>query len=300
MTKPTFGWIVHLVARPGASAQALHDENCRFIRRLEGAFDTLWFEDHFQKDSAPTLECWTSLTYLAALFPGYQVGSLVLSQSFRNPALIAKMMATLQVLTAGRLIAGIGAGWKRDEYLAYGYEFPPFHTRAEQLEEAVQILRLMWTRSPATFTGKHYSICAAACEPLPQPPPPLLIGGGGEEVTLRVVAKYADWMNITFADPATYSRKLEILKKHCADAGRDFGAITKSLWAYVSLTRDGVRPPPIRGNRYVIYGTPAAVRAVLQRFVDLGVQHFMLRFMDFPDVRGASLFLDEVLPYLDG
>jgi alkanesulfonate monooxygenase SsuD/methylene tetrahydromethanopterin reductase-like flavin-dependent oxidoreductase (luciferase family) len=298
MAHPTFGWIVHLVARNGEPAEALFPDNCRYIERLDKAFTTLWFEDHFHKGGSPLLECWTTLTYMAAHFPNMKVGSLVLCQSYRNPGLLAKMMATLQVLTAGRYIAGIGAGWKEDEYAAYGYDFPSGRVRVEQLEEVVQILRAMWASSPATFEGNHHSVRQAECEPLPHPSPPLLIGGGGEKHTLRVVAKYADWMNVTFADAAMYSRKLMALREHCDQVGRDYASITKSLWAYVHLTEEGAPPAPSAETRYILHGTPNQVRSELSRFADLGVEHFMLRFIDFPSPRGLDLFQAEVLPRL--
>jgi alkanesulfonate monooxygenase SsuD/methylene tetrahydromethanopterin reductase-like flavin-dependent oxidoreductase (luciferase family) len=235
---------------------------------------------------------------VAAKYPEYKFGTLVMSQSYRNPALMAKMMATLQVLTGGRYIAGIGAGWKKDEYQAFGYEYYPNAVRLAQLEEAIQILRTMWTQSPATFQGKYYSVNHAECEPLPNPPPPLLIGGGGEQVTLRLVAKYADWMNVTFADLDTYARKVEVLKGYCDQIGRDYSTITKSLWAYIYLTKEGSAPRPDSENRYQIYGTPEQVIDILSRYMELGAQHFMVRFIDFPAMGGVELFLDQVLPKL--
>lgn len=265
---------------------------------MQGAFTTLWFDDHMQKDHAPILESWTTLSYLAALYPAYQFGTLVLCQSYRNPALLAKMSATLQTLTGGRYIAGIGAGWKEDEYRAYGYTFPGARQRVEQLEETVQILRRMWTRSPASFHGRHYRVDQAECEPLPSPPPPLLIGGGGEQRTLRVVAQYADWMNLTFADPPTFAHKLEVLTRHCREVGRPLDSIRRSLWAYVHLSEAGEPPAPIGGGRFVIAGTAQQVRAVFQAYLDLGVEHFMLRFQDFPRLDGMLRFCDEVLPAL--
>lgn len=265
---------------------------------MQGAFTTLWFDDHMQKDQAPILESWTTLSYLAALYPAYQIGTLVLCQSYRNPALLAKMTATLQTLTGGRFIAGIGAGWKEDEYRAYGYAFPGARQRVEQLEETVQILRRMWTRSPASFHGRHYRVDQAECEPLPSPPPPLLIGGGGERRTLRVVAQYADWMNLTFADPPTFAHKLEVLARHCREVGRPPDSIRRSLWAYVHLSEAGEPPAPIGGGRFVIAGTAQQVRAVFQAYLDLGVEHFMLRFQDFPRLDGMLRFCDEVLPAL--
>jgi alkanesulfonate monooxygenase SsuD/methylene tetrahydromethanopterin reductase-like flavin-dependent oxidoreductase (luciferase family) len=282
----------------GAKIETLHRDNLHYIDNLGDSFAAVWLDDHFHKAGRPTLECWTTLAYLAALYPEYHFGTLVLSQSFRNPAMLAKMMSTLQHISDGRYIAGVGAGWLKDEYLAYGFEYPPTKIRIEQLEEAVQILRLMWAQSPSTFKGKYYSIDKAESEPLPSPPPPLLIGGGGEKYTLKVVAKYADWMNLTFADENTFSHKLQVLRKHCDDVGRDYSAIKKSLWQYVWVTREGTKPKPISGDRYVISGTPEQVGEILRRFTELGVEHFMLRFLDFPSLEGLELFKEEVYPYL--
>jgi len=301
----TFGWVITPAARDAAGADTLHDNNRRFIERIRRSFgsaqdrpfDTLWVEDHFQWGDRPLVECWTALTYLAAQYSDFKFGSLVLGQSYRNPALTAKMMATLHWLTGGQYIAGIGAGWKQDEYESYGWPYPAARTRIEQLEDAVNIIRVMWTQTPANYTGKHYSIKDAYCEPRPNPPPPLLIAGGGEKLTLRVVAKYADWTNIPFCDVATYARKLEALKRHCADAGRDYESIKKTYFGFVSVTRDGAKPEP-RGDLHIVYGMPDKVAAELQQFVDLGVEHFILRFIDFPSMEGLALFLGETLPQL--
>src|SRR5215207_4349603 len=139
----------------------------RMVDALSPEFTTLWVSDHFQFGDAPVLEEWTRLTYLAALFPHLKVGHLVLSQSFRNPALLAKMGATLQHLSGGRFILGIGAGWHEEEYRAYGYGYPSPGARVAQLAEAIQIIRGLWTEATATFHGAHYRIEEAYCEPRP-------------------------------------------------------------------------------------------------------------------------------------
>src|SRR6516162_7701668 len=162
----------------------LFDYNRRLIRTLSPGFTTLWVEDHLQLGETATHECLTTLSYFAGEFPRFMVGALVLCQSYRNPALVAKMAANLQLLSRGRFILGIGAGWKEDEYRAYGYPFPDTKTRLEELEEAVQIMKAMWSTRSATFDGKHYRIREAFCEPQPSPVIPLLIGGGGEQKTL--------------------------------------------------------------------------------------------------------------------
>lgn len=299
MAAPTFGWVITPAARDADGAPALMEDNRRFIERIQGAFDTIWVEDHFQWKERPVVECWTALTYLAAQYPQFRFGSLVMGQSYRNPALTAKMMATLHWLTGGRFIAGIGAGWKDDEYHAYGWPFPDAKTRIAQLEDAVNIIRAMWTQSPANYTGEHYTIQNAYCEPRPTPPPPLLIAGGGEKLTLRVVAKYADWMNVGFCNAETFARKLKALDRHCAEIGRDVAAIKKTCFEFVSVTPDGAKPEP-RGDLHIVYGTPDQVASELQAFARLGVEHFMLRFIDFPNTAGLELFLQEVQPRLTG
>ncbi len=150
-----------LMLRPSDASYTAHEllsYNRACIEALSPAFTTLWLEDHMQVGANDALEPLTTLSYLAATYPQLNVGTLVLSQSYRNPALVAKMLANLHTLTDGRVILGLGAGWKEDEYRSYGYPFPPLKTRMEQLEEAVQVIRAMWSTQPATFEGKHYSI----------------------------------------------------------------------------------------------------------------------------------------------
>ena len=137
------------------------------FKLIDGHFDSVWFTDHLQYDASPVLEGWTTLTYLMGFYPHLTFGHTVLSQSFRNPALLAKMSATLHYLSRGRFILGIGTGWKKDEYLAYGYDFPPPKERIEQLEEVLQIIKALWREEPMTFHGKHYHVVNAYCEPKP-------------------------------------------------------------------------------------------------------------------------------------
>jgi alkanesulfonate monooxygenase SsuD/methylene tetrahydromethanopterin reductase-like flavin-dependent oxidoreductase (luciferase family) len=298
MSEPTFGWITQLAAKDGARPERLLKDNLAYIEALRPPFTTLWFEDHLQWDGTAVLESWSTLATMAARFPGLRCGTLVLCQSYRNPALLAKMTASLQVLSGGRLIAGIGAGWKQDEYLAYGYPFPPDGERLEQLEETAIILRKMWSESPVTYKGSHYQVEAAYCEPKPEPAPPLLIGGGGERVTLRVVAQHADWMNLLFASPATFKHKDGVLRRHCEELGRDPDTITRSLYGYVLVTPEGRKPAPRSGDKYIIHGKPEQVAEQISAFLDLGVEHFMLRFLDFPSTDGLALFQEEVVSML--
>lgn len=297
MASRMFGWVLQPGSRNRPPAVRLLEDNHRFLTLLEGHFDTFWMEDHFQWGTAPTLEAWTSLTWYAARFPGYRCGTLVLGQSYRNPALTAKAAATLHWLTEGRLILGIGAGWKEDEYRAYNFPFPPAATRIQELREAAAIIKTMWTQSPATYGGTHHRITAAYCEPCPAPPPPLMIGGGGERLTLRVVAELADWWNLGFVPFSEYRRKWQRLAEHCAAIGRDPATITKTYFALVSVSND---PSKVvrRQGLHVVAGSPAQVADELAAFAALGVEHFQIRFLDYPDSAGAELFLESVVPQL--
>ena len=163
---------------PNYTLKELMSFNRGCIEALSDEFTTLWLEDHLQSDTTDALECLTTLTYLAAQYPRLKVGMLVLSQSYRNPALLAKMVANVHALSGGRVLLGLGAGWKEDEYLAYGYPFPSIKTRIEQLEEAIDIIKAMWTVQPATVNGQHYHIKEAYCAPQPSPAIPILVGGG--------------------------------------------------------------------------------------------------------------------------
>ena len=261
---------------PGAE---LFEYNRRLIRMLSTGFTMLWAEDHLQLGETATHESMTTLSYFAGEFPRFRIGSLVLCQSYRNPALIAKMAANLQGISRGRLILGLGAGWKEDEYHAYGYPFPDTKTRLEQLEEAAIIVKAMWSSRPATFVGKHYHIQGAYCEPQPTPPIPLLIGGGGEEKTLAIVARRADWWNFNSVTVEEYSHKVAVLKAHCARVGRDPAEIKLTYLSTVSVSENPaevVRSP----KKHFIAGSSAEVIRELERFHALGVTLFIFRFLD--------------------
>jgi alkanesulfonate monooxygenase SsuD/methylene tetrahydromethanopterin reductase-like flavin-dependent oxidoreductase (luciferase family) len=235
--------------------------------------------------------------------PTLKFGASVLCQSYRNPGLLAKTAANLQLITGGRFLFGIGAGWMEEEYQAYNFDFPKPAVRIAQLEEAVQIVKKLWTESPASFEGKYYRIKNAYCEPRPDPVPPLLIGGGGEQLTLRVVAKYADWWNIPGGTYENYAHKLGVLRQHCAAVGRDYDEIVKTWSAEaiaVAETESEAQriaaASPYADN--TILGTPAQVAEQLQAFIDLGVEYFVVRLLDFPDTAGVEIFVNEVMPRL--
>ena len=288
--------------------EIFRDEILTYLEKLQGKYDSLWVADHFipwyepQDPMTDTLECWTSLAFLAGKFKTYHIGSIVMSQSYRNPALLAKMGATLQTLTGGRFILGIGAGWKADEYHAYGYDFPPTATRIHQMGEAVQIIKSLWTEPKTTFRGKYYHVENAICEPKPDPIPPLLIGGGGKKITLRYVAQYADWWNFPGGTPENYADLLNVLRNHCKEVGRDYDSITKT-WAIecvavgdpeevASVTKSN----PLCDPNTAIVGTPDQVEEQLRKFTDMGVEHFILRFADFPNTESAERFARNIAP----
>jgi alkanesulfonate monooxygenase SsuD/methylene tetrahydromethanopterin reductase-like flavin-dependent oxidoreductase (luciferase family) len=250
------------------------------------------------------VECWTTLSFLAAAHPALTWGSIVLCQSYRNPALLAKMVAQLCSLAPGRVVFGIGAGWKDDEYRAYGYEFPAPAVRIAQLEDTVEIARRLWTTpGPVSYQGRYYAIEDARLQPKPDPLPPVMIGGGGERLTLRVVAKHADWYNFPGGSLENYRHKLAVLAGHCTAVGRDPAAIRKT-WACECVAVAGshadaermAQASPFYEPESAILGTPDEVEATLRGWVAAGVSLFQLRFADFPHAGALELFGREVLP----
>ncbi|HLG62177.1 MAG TPA: LLM class flavin-dependent oxidoreductase [Ktedonosporobacter sp.] len=292
MSNIEFGLMLRLNS-PGYSMSDVYEYNRRCIEALASGITTLWLEDHLQWGSTDVLEAFSTLSYLAALYPQYKVGTLVLAQSYRNPALLAKMAANVQFLSRGRMILGIGAGWKEDEYVSYGYPFPPTKIRMEQLEEAVQIIRAMWSSSPATFEGQHYQIRDAYCMPQPSPQIPILIGGGGEQRTLAIVARYADWWNFNSVTVEEYARKLAILRQHCERVGRDPATIKLTYLGTASISED---PAKVKrhSQKHFIAGTPAEVTSEIKRFQKIGITHFMFR---IPDRTSAELLGQRVAPH---
>ena len=311
-----FGWRVPdfpevMLPDPRQRATLLREQIFNYMDTIQDGLDSAWAGDHFfpwpsaeaMDQTLETHEAWTIMTYLAARYPRMTIGSIVLSQSYRPPAFMAKAAAVLQWLSGGRLIFGIGAGWKENEYRAYGYDYPSNPVRLAQLEEYVQILRKMWTEDAPTFKGKYYSIENAYCAPRPNPAPPLLIGGAGPKVTLRIVAQYADMCNLNGFSLDVCRSRLETLRQHCLALGRDYNSIG------ITYSNDCVAVAPTRAeaermteasffktSEQRLIGTPDEVAAQLQPLVDLGVTHFILRFVDFPRTEGVRLFMDEVIP----
>jgi F420-dependent oxidoreductase-like protein len=209
----------------------------KLITKAENSgFDSFWVMDHFHqiqfvgRPEEPMLEGWTVISMLAGITTKIKLGMLVTGVIYRYPSVLAKVAATLDVLSKGRLFMGIGAGWNEQESLAYGISFPSNQERMLRLEEAIQIIRKMWTEEPyAFFNGKYYQIHNTYCNPKPiqKPSPPILVGGSGERKTLKIVAKYADACNL-FGSPEIVKKKLNILKDHCKSVGRDYNSILKT------------------------------------------------------------------------
>ena len=307
--KITFGWRVADFPEYGADSAAFRTHIFNFMDVLHaGGLDSAWVGDHFLPwagaldQRLDTIEAWTTITYLMARYPRMRYGTIVLSQSYRSPAALAKMAAMAQWLSGGRFVLGIGAGWKENEYNAYGYDFPVVRDRMDQLEEAVQIIRAMWREESPTFQGKHYRIDGAYCNPRPDPIPPLMVGGVGPRRTLRIVAKYADWCNLNNATLEAGRASLDILREHCCEVGRDYAEIVKTYSSdCVALASTHGQAEQIARASFfnaptALVGTPDEVTTQLRRLVDLGISHFILRFADFPSTAGAELFMREVMP----
>ena len=273
-------------------------------------------DDHLMLKEMPILECWTTLSALSSVTERIRLGTMVTCNSFRNPALLAKMAATVDNISNGRLELGIGAGVQKNEHNAYGFPFPSSKARIERMNEAVEIIKKMWTEEKASYNGKHYTIKNAVCEPKPvqKPHPPIIIGGGGEKLTLRVTAKHADRYDWGYLPSLElYKRKLKVLEKHCDTVGRSFNEIEKSCWPagqifigenrkelekrVLQLMPKGVILEDFMRTSFV--GTPEDCIKQIRQYVNLGVTHFMLFFGDLPDLRGLRLFAENVVRKID-
>ncbi|MEK6711822.1 MAG: LLM class flavin-dependent oxidoreductase [Nitrospinota bacterium] len=303
-------------------------------REAEGAgFHSLWLCDHFftlpsgskrreqireipsraeaARESAspptqPLLEVWTTLSALSRDTERIRLGPCVLAVGYRNPALLAKMAATLDVISGGRLEMGIGAGWIEAEYKAYGYEFPRPPARIAQMEEAVQIMKRMWTEPEPTFTGAHYRIERAYCDPLPlqKPHPPIWIGGEGPKV-LGVAARHADGFNARYWPPERFAERAGELAAACREAGRDPAALRSSVMLLLIPERDPAQAEAERRNfpatpdSGVVAGRPEACIERLRAYLRAGVRRILVSIPNL-DKRPERLRLagDEILPAL--
>jgi alkanesulfonate monooxygenase SsuD/methylene tetrahydromethanopterin reductase-like flavin-dependent oxidoreductase (luciferase family) len=332
--KVTFGFFL-----PPFSIRGRYDWRTARATALEAeklGFDSLWVSDHliWGVDGA-NMEGWTTLCSLAPITK-VRLGMGVLCNSYRYPSLLAKMASTLDVISDGRLDFGIGAGWKRDEYEAYGIPYPRHGERVERLGEALEIFKRMWTEDAPSFEGKYYTIKNAICEPKPiqKPHPPIWIGGSKDRI-MTLVAKYADVWDVPIGDPsggggggganATAEgmlRAIRVLEQKCKEQGKDPGKIRKSWTPWVCIARSEselkkkveewlsilrVVPPystyPMHKATFqtarenCIVGTPEECVKRVQEFVDIGFTNFTLGFADLPSMQMARLFAEEVIPH---
>src|SRR5215217_4645150 len=286
------------------------------ITRAEDiGFDSFWVMDHFHqipfigRPEELMLEGWTTISVLASITTKIKLGTLVTGILYRHPSVLAKIAATLDVLSKGRLFMGIGASYFEEEARAYGIPFyPSTQERMQRLEEAIQIIRKMWTEEPyASFEGKYYQIQNAYCNPKPihKPSPPILVGGSGERKTLKIVAKYADACNL-FGSPEIVRKKLVVLKEHCKSVGRDYDSILKTKLAVIIVddntdkvknrmreTFGGISEEQIK--EFVIYGTPEDVSRQIQMLEEVGIQYLIVDLEPSRELEALEIFANRVI-----
>lgn len=279
-------------------------------------YDSIWLFDHFHTVPTPeletTFECFTSLAGLARDTQRIKLGQMATCNGYRNPALLAKIGSTIDVMSHGRFILGFGAGWYEHEYRAYGYGYPDTRERMARFREATEIIHKMWTEEYPEFTGKYYTIEKPINEPrgVQKPHPPLWIAGGGEQVTLKLVARWGDGCNFGGGDPDAIPHKLEVLRRHCDDLGRDFDEIARSTSVYLHLVeseataesetaqaRGSMTLAEYRNVRFV--GTREQIIERLQRIAGLGINYFILYLPRLGyDVTPLRRFAEEIMPHV--
>jgi F420-dependent oxidoreductase-like protein len=290
---------------------ALVKERAQLAERL--GFHSIWFVDHMWSRGLPDLdhlEAWTLMAATAAVTERLGIGTLVLCNSYRNPALLAKMAASLDQVSNGRLLLGLGAGWMDEEYRAYGYPFPSARVRVEQLEEALALIKRLLTEPRTTFEGKYYSVRDAVNNPKPvqKPYPPILVGGAGEQRLLRVVAEHATIWNCPNNAALELERKLDVLRRHCEAIGRDPREIEVSEQCIVVLGRDDAELRQKRQfakralgavfdiDKTALQGTPDQLIEMIRARHRQGVTFFTMLFGDLNQPETLELFAEKVAP----
>jgi F420-dependent oxidoreductase-like protein len=295
---------------PGVTNDKLFDHVVMLATTAERAgFDSVWVMDHFYQlpnigpRTEPMLEGYATLAGIAARTKKVRLGTLVTGVTYRNPAFLAKEVTTLDIVSSGRAILGLGAAWNEDEHRGYGYDFPPVGERISRLDEALQICRAMFREEAPTFEGRYYQIEGALNFPRPLQPngPPIMIGGGGEQRTLKLVAQYADMSNI-FGDPAMVRHKLDVLERHCEAIGRDPNTIVKTrlgsliirksdaeaqrLFEWV-LNLPGIDKERVRAS--FIAGSPDRVAEQAQKLLDAGLDGLIFNMPRMEDPEAIEL-----------
>ena len=278
-------------------------------------YHSLWLYDHFYHfpfpDNVTILEPWTLMSVLAGATSSIRFGTLVLCHGYRPPALLAKMAATLDVLSRGRLEFGYGAGWHQEEFIGYGYDFPAVATRIQQMEEGLTLIKRLWTAERVSWTGKFYRLNEAVCEPKPvqRPHPPITIGGGGEKLLLRAVARHADIWNYFPAPLAEYEHKAQVLDQHCRDLGRDPQTLQRSLMTptvtaeWEKEVRDQLEGAKARGYMWarsgtLVQGTPDIVVPRYRDYIRRGVTFFIVQLPDGRNLKQIEFVAKNVIAEL--
>lgn len=282
-------------------------------------FDTLWTNDHLLASvgppEAPELEAWTLLAAMAATTSKVKIGAMVTNNLFRSPVVLAKMATTVDHISNGRLILGIGSGWFEKEHQAYGIPFPPIKDRTAQFAEALEVITKLWSANPTvSFKGQFYTLTDAPFMPKPiqTPHPPIMIGGIGEKKMLPLIAKYAQMWNIPSLPAEQIAEKSKILEKACQKVGRNCAEIERSYLTPLYIKGDAAevqtllqRVADLRKvsvdevRRSVLAGDPATIKKQMQAYIDAGVTHFIinLRRPGLYDLEGVRLFAKEVMPH---
>ena len=281
----------------------------------ELGYDTVWVFDHFfpiiGSPEGPCLEGWSVLSGLAAVTKRVRLGMLVSGNTYRHPSVLAKIGATVDIISGGRLEFGLGAAWFELEHRALGIPFPATRERLERMEEALQLTRLFWTQDKVDYDGKYYQLRGALCNPKPvqKPHPPIMIGGGGERRTLRSVARHADLWN-TFGSPEVFRRKITVLREHCEAEGRNPDDIEKSVLIITHIGDDPrsvdravketakriQNPNEAEARKGMLAGDPEAVAHRVREYHDAGVTHMILGLLPDFDLPSFRRFAKEVIP----
>jgi F420-dependent oxidoreductase-like protein len=305
------GWRMDLVGI--ADPVEAYETMTRVAQEAEQTgYDSIWLFDHFHTVPTPTqevtFECWTSTAALARDTKRVRIGQMVTCNGYRNPALLAKMASTVDVLSHGRLDFGIGAGWYEHEFKAYGFDYPDAPTRLRYLREAVQVILAMWTQNEAVFDGKYYHVNGAINQPkgVQKPHIPLLIGGGGEKVTLKLVAQYGDACNIGHLDIAGLEHKFAVLKQHCDEVRRDYNSIKRTVLFNCAIAKTDEEAmaktgplvrniPSGRIREQALVGSPATIRQRLKEIEQAGAQEIIIYMPDAKDLESVRMFAQECI-----
>ena len=268
--------------------------------------DSVWLADHFMfpdkedpEREVPVFDCFVALGAIAASTSRIRIGELVVGVPYRTPALLAKMLTTLDVVSHGRTLVGLGAAWHDVEFVAYGWPFPSVRERMEMLEEAIQVVDRMMTQRPATFSGKHFRVADAYNDPPPvqQPRPPIMIGGSGEKVTLRLVAQYANFCNVG-GDYERVAHRYAVLRQHCERVGRPYDEITRSNNVSILIAADErelAAKKERHGANFDLVGTPEIIIQGLQRYAQVGSQYVTFHMPDAQEIEPILLLGETVV-----